>query len=366
MAKIDIISGFLGAGKTTLIRKLISDVFAGQKVVLIENEFGEIGIDGGFLKEAGINITEMNSGCICCSLVGDFAQALKQVVEEFHPDHIIIEPSGVGKLSDIRSAIENTSKECDLEIGSLVTVADVKKVRMYMKNFGEFYNNQVESAGTIILSRTQNADKNKIDEAISMIRSKNPDATIITTPWDELSGKTIHEAMEQSVSLADQLLAEMEEHEHHHHDHDDEHEHHHHDHDDEHEHHHHDHEHEPDENGTVIYHSHDHEHGHHHHHHHGGHDADEVFQSWGAESPRTYTDEEIEGILKTLSESTEDDYGFILRSKGMVPREDGTWIHFDMVPEETQIRTGAADYTGRIVVIGAGLKEDKIQKLFGL
>ena len=402
MAKIDIISGFLGAGKTTLIRKLISDVFAGQKVVLIENEFGEIGIDGGFLKEAGINITEMNSGCICCSLVGDFAQALKQVVEEFHPDHIIIEPSGVGKLSDIRSAIENTSKECDLEIGSLVTVADVKKVRMYMKNFGEFYNNQVESAGTIILSRTQNADKNKIDEAISMIRSKNPDATIITTPWDELSGKTIHEAMEQSVSLADQLLAEMEEHEHHHHDHDDEHEHHHHDHHDhddehehhhhdhddehehhhhdhddehehhhhdheeEHEHHHHDHEHEPDENGTVIYHSHDHEHGHHHHHHHGGHDADEVFQSWGAESPRTYTDEEIEGILKTLSESTEDDYGFILRSKGMVPREDGTWIHFDMVPEETQIRTGAADYTGRIVVIGAGLKEDKIQKLFGL
>ncbi|MBP3873813.1 MAG: GTP-binding protein, partial [Lachnospiraceae bacterium] len=275
MAKIDIISGFLGAGKTTLIRKLISDVFAGQKVVLIENEFGEIGIDGGFLKEAGINITEMNSGCICCSLVGDFAQALKQVVEEFHPDHIIIEPSGVGKLSDIRSAIENTSKECDLEIGSLVTVADVKKVRMYMKNFGEFYNNQVESAGTIILSRTQNADKNKIDEAISMIRSKNPDATIITTPWDELSGKTIHEAMEQSVSLADQLLAEMEEHEHHHHDHDDEHEHHHHDHDDEHEHHHHDH----DDEHEHHHHDHDDEHEHHHHdhddeheHHHHDHD----------------------------------------------------------------------------------------------
>ncbi len=419
MAKIDIISGFLGAGKTTLIKKLISDVFAGQKVVLIENEFGEIGIDGGFLKEAGINITEMNSGCICCSLVGDFAEALKKVVDEFHPDHIIIEPSGVGKLSDIRSAIENTSKECDLEIGSLVTVADVKKVKMYMKNFGEFYNNQIESAGTIILSRTQDASKDKIDAAIEMIRSKNPDATIITTPWDELSGKTIHDAMEQSVSLADQLLAEMaerehdhdheehehhhdhdhEEHEHHHdhdheehehhHDHDheehehhndhdhEEHEHHHdhdheehehhHDHDhDEHEHHHdhdHHHEHEADENGTVIYHSHDH---HHHHHHHGGHDADEVFQSWGAESPRTYTDEEIAGILKTLSESTEEEYGFILRSKGMVPREDGTWIHFDMVPEETEIRTGAADYTGRIVVIGAGLKEDKIQELFGL
>ena len=371
MAKIDIISGFLGAGKTTLIKKLISDVFAGQKVVLIENEFGEIGIDGGFLKEAGINITEMNSGCICCSLVGDFSEALKKVVEEFHPDHIIIEPSGVGKLSDIRSAIENTSKDCDLEIGSLVTVADVKKAKMYMKNFGEFYNNQIESAGTIILSRTQNASKEKIDEAIAMIREKNPDATIITTPWDELSGKTIHDAMEQSVSLADQLLAEMAEHEHeHHHDHDEDHDHeheHHHDHDDDHDHeHHHDHEHEhqPDENGTVIYHSHD--HAHHHHHHHGGHDADEVFQSWGAESPKTFSDEEIAHILKTLSESTEDDYGVILRSKGMVPRADGTWIHFDMVPEETQIRTGAADYTGRIVVIGAGLKEDQIQKLFGL
>ena len=417
MAKIDIISGFLGAGKTTLIKKLIQDVFAGQKVVLIENEFGEIGIDGGFLKEAGINITEMNSGCICCSLVGDFSEALKKVVEEFHPDHIIIEPSGVGKLSDIRSAIENTSKECDLEIGSLVTVADVKKAKMYMKNFGEFYNNQIESAGSIILSRTQNASKEKIDETVRLIREKNPDATIITTPWDQLSGRTIHDAMEQSVSLADRLLAEMEEdrrhdhdeHDHEHHDHDehdhehhdhDEHDHEHHDHDehdhehhdhDEHDHEHHDHdghdhehhdhdghdhehhdhddhdhEHHPDENGTVIYHSHDHEHHHHHHHHHGEHDADEVFQSWGAESPKTYTDEEIASILKTLSESGEDEYGFILRSKGMVPRTDGTWIHFDMVPEETQIRTGAADYTGRIVVIGAGLKEDRIQKLFGL
>ena len=407
MAKIDIISGFLGAGKTTLIKKLISDVFAGQKVVLIENEFGEIGIDGGFLKEAGIQITEMNSGCICCSLVGDFAEALKKVVDQFHPDHIIIEPSGVGKLSDIRSAIENTSKDCDLELGSLVTVADVKKVKMYMKNFGEFYNNQIESAGTIIFSRTQNAAQEKIDEAIAMIREKNPDATIITTPWDDLNGKTIHDAMEQSVSLADQLLAQMKEHAHdheedeHHHDHDDHDHEHHHDHDDhdhehhhdhgdhDHEHHHdhddhdheyhhdhedhdhhhdhedHEHAHQPDENGTVIYHSHDHAHGHHHHHH-GGHDADEVFQSWGAESPRTYTDEEIAGILKTLSESTEEEYGVILRSKGMVPRADGTWIHFDMVPEETEIRTGAADYTGRIVVIGAGLKEDKIQKLFSL
>ena len=384
MAKIDIISGFLGAGKTTLIKKLITDVFAGQKVVLIENEFGEIGIDGGFLKEAGINITEMNSGCICCSLVGDFAEALKKVVEQFHPDHIIIEPSGVGKLSDIRDAVERVGKDCDLEIGSLVTVADVKKVKMYMKNFGEFYNNQVESAGTIILSRTQNATKEKIDEAIAMIREKNPEATIITTPWDELSGKTIHDAMVQSVSLADLLLAEEEEHHHHHDDDDDEDEHHHHHHDDddedehehhhhhhhddddedEHEHHHHEHEHEADENGTVIYHSHDHHH--HHHHHHGGHDADEIFQSWGAESPKTYTDDEIRSILKTLADSTEDEYGFILRSKGMVPREDGTWIHFDMVPEETEIRTGAADYTGRIVVIGAGLKEDRIQELFGL
>ena len=363
MAKIDIISGFLGAGKTTLIKKLISDVFAGQKVVLIENEFGEIGIDGGFLKDAGINITEMNSGCICCSLVGDFAEALKQVVEQFHPDHIIIEPSGVGKLSDIRDAVEHVGEECDLEIGSLVTVADVKKVKMYMKNFGEFYNNQIESAGTIIFSRTQNASKEKIDEAIAMIREKNPEATIITTPWDELSGQTIHDAMVQSVSLADLLLAEEEEHHHHHHDEDedeDEHEHHHHHHHDEDEH---EHEHEADENGTVIYHSHDH---HHHHHHHGGHDADEIFQSWGAESPKTYTDDEIRSILKTLADSTEDDYGFILRSKGMVPREDGTWIHFDMVPEETEIRTGAADYTGRIVVIGAGLKEDRIQELFGL
>lgn len=397
MAKIDIISGFLGAGKTTLIKKLITDVFAGQQVVLIENEFGEIGIDGGFLKEAGINITEMNSGCICCSLVGDFAQALKQVVEQFHPDHIIIEPSGVGKLSDIRDAVERVGKDCDLEIGSLVTVADVKKVKMYMKNFGEFYNNQIESAGTVILSRTQDASAEKIDEAIAMIRSKNPKATVITTPWDELSGQTIHDAMVQSVSLADLLLAEEEEHhhhhdgdeeehEHHHHHHDEdeeEHEHHHHHHDEdeeeEHEHHHHHHhdgdedgehdhhhhEHEADENGTVIYHSHDHAH-HHHHHHHGGHDADEVFQSWGAESPKTYTDDEIRSILQTLADSTEEDYGFILRSKGMVPREDGTWIHFDMVPEETEIRTGAADYTGRIVVIGAGLKEDRIQELFGL
>ena len=398
MAKIDIISGFLGAGKTTLIKKLIKDVFAGQKVVLIENEFGEIGIDGGFLKDAGINITEMNSGCICCSLVGDFAQALRQVVDQFHPDHILIEPSGVGKLSDVRRAIENTAKDCDLEIGSLVTVADVKKIRIYMKNFGEFYNNQIESAGTIILSRTQDVDKEKLDAAIAMIREKNPDARIITTPWDQLSGQTIHDAMVQSVSLADQLLAEEKEHHHdddddddececgchHHHDDDEEHEHHHHHHhdddddedehehhhhhdddddEDEHEHHHHHHDDDDDEDEHEHHHHHD-EHGHHHHHHH--HDADEIFTSWGMETPKTYTDEEIRSILKTLSDSDENSYGIILRSKGMVPREDGTWIHFDMVPEEAEIRTGSADYTGRLCVIGSKLNEDKIAGLFGV
>ena len=374
MAKIDIISGFLGAGKTTLIKKLIKEVFAGQKVVLIENEFGEIGIDGGFLKDAGIEITEMNSGCICCSLVGDFGRALKKVVEEYHPDHILIEPSGVGKLSDVRRAIEKEAEECSLEIGSLVTVADVKKVRMYMKNFGEFYNNQIESAGTIILSRTQFVDQKKLDEAIEMIRGKNPDATIITTPWDQLSGKTIHDAMEKSVSLADQLMAEYKAahpdedeedddeccgHDHeHHHDHDG------YDHDDEccgHDHgHHHDHDHD----------DHDHDHdgaccGHDHHHHHG-HDADEVFTSWGRETAKKYSDDQIRSILKTLSESDENSYGIILRAKGMVPRADGTWINFDMVPEESEVRDGAADYTGRLCVIGSKLNEEKIAELFGV
>ena len=376
MAKIDIISGFLGAGKTTLIKKLIKEVFAGQKVVLIENEFGEIGIDGGFLKDAGIEITEMNSGCICCSLVGDFGRALKKVVEEYHPDHILIEPSGVGKLSDVRRAIEKEAEECSLEIGSLVTVADVKKVRMYMKNFGEFYNNQIESAGTIILSRTQFVDQKKLDEAIAMIRGKNPDATIITTPWDQLSGKTIHDAMEKSVSLADQLMAEYKaahpeeddeddddeccghDHEHHHdHDHDD------HDHDDEccgHDHeHHHDHD-DHDHDGACC------GHDHHHHHHHHGHDADEVFTSWGRETAKKYSDDQIRSILKTLSESDENSYGIILRAKGMVPRADGTWINFDMVPEESEVRDGAADYTGRLCVIGSKLNEEKIAELFGV
>ncbi|MCI6767991.1 CobW family GTP-binding protein [Porcincola intestinalis] len=375
MAKIDIISGFLGAGKTTLIKKLIKEVFVGQKVVLIENEFGEIGIDGGFLKDAGIEITEMNSGCICCSLVGDFGRALKKVVEEYHPDHILIEPSGVGKLSDVRRAIEKEAEECSLEIGSLVTVADVKKVRMYMKNFGEFYNNQIESAGTIILSRTQFVDQKKLDEAIEMIRGKNPDATIITTPWDQLSGKTIHDAMEKSVSLADQLMAEYKAahpdedeedddeccgHDHeHHHDHDD------HDHDDEccgHDHeHHHDHDdHDHDHDGACC------GHDHHHHHHHHGHDADEVFTSWGRETAKKYSDDQIRSILKTLSESDENSYGIILRAKGMVPRADGTWINFDMVPEESEVRDGAADYTGRLCVIGSKLNEEKIAELFGV
>ncbi len=376
MAKIDIISGFLGAGKTTLIKKLIREVFQGQQVVLIENEFGEIGIDGGFLKEAGINITEMNSGCICCSLVGDFAEALRQVVEQFHPDHILIEPSGVGKLSDVRRAVENTGKEADLEIGSLVTVVDVKKARMYMKNFGEFYNNQIASAGTIILSRTQDVSDEKLKEITALIREKNPDAIVVTTPWDDLDGKTIHDAMEQSLSLADQLLMEEESHHHHHDDEDeDEHEHHHHHHhEDEHDHHDDDedeHHHHHDEDEHEHHHHHDddedgHEHHHHHHHHHHGHDADEIFQSWGAETVKKFSKMEIQEILDKLSASTENEYGVILRAKGMVPAEGGSWIHFDMVPEETEVREGPADYTGRLCVIGAGLKDEKIEELFGV
>ena len=378
MTKIDIISGFLGAGKTTLIKKLIKEVFAGQKIVLIENEFGEIGIDGGFLKDAGINITEMNSGCICCSLVGDFGKALKQVMEQFAPDRIIIEPSGVGKLSDVRRAVEGVAEDCEIAVNSLVTVADAMKVKMYMKNFGEFYNNQVESAGTIILSRTQKVSEEKLNGAVALIREKNPKATIITTPWDDITGQQILGAMEKSVSLADELMAEEEvcpvcghhhdhDHEHHHDheehcDHDHDHEHHHHDHeehcdhDHDHEHHHHDHDHE---------HHHDHEeccghdHDHHHHHH-----ADEVFTSWGQETPRKYSREEVEAILKALSETEE--YGAVLRAKGMLPGTDGTWIYFDMVPSEYELREGQPDYTGRLCVIGSKLKEDKLAELFRL
>ena len=368
MTKIDIISGFLGAGKTTLIKKLIKDAFAGQKIVLIENEFGEIGIDGGFLKDAGINITEMNSGCICCSLVGDFDKALKKVMEQFAPDRIIIEPSGVGKLSDVRRAVENVAEDCQIEVNSLVTVADAMKVKMYMKNFGEFYNNQVESAGTIILSRTQKVDEEKLNAAVALIREKNPNATIITTPWDQLSGQQILGAMEQSVSLADELI---EEEHHHHHDHDVEcccghdHDHeHHHDHDHEcgcdHDHeHHHDHDHEC---GCGHGHDHDHDHNDHDHHHH--HHADEVFTSWGKETPKKYSREELEGILKKLSET--DEYGAVLRAKGMLPSADGTWIYFDMVPGEYELREGQPDYTGRLCVIGAKLQEEKLAQLFGL
>ena len=387
MTKVDIVSGFLGAGKTTLIKKLIQEVFAGQQVVLIENEFGEIGIDGGFLKDAGINITEMNSGCICCSLVGDFGVALKKVADEYHPDRIIIEPSGVGKLSDVRRAVENAAEEAGLELNGMVTVADGCKVKMYMKNFGEFYNNQVEFAGTIILSRTQKMTEAKLLDAVSLIKEKNPKATIITTPWDELTGAQIMQAIENTRSLADELMAEAvfdddeDEHEHHHdHDHDehDHHDHDHHDHDhEEHDHHdhdheehdHHDHDHEEHDHHDHDHEDHDHHHhdheGHHHHDHHGHHHhhADEVFTSWGQETPRKYTREEIEEILSKLDDGS---YGSILRAKGMLPTAEGVWLHFDYVPEEQEIREGSADYTGRFCVIGAELKEDKLKELFHL
>ena len=378
MTKVDIISGFLGAGKTTLIKKLLKEVYANQQVVLIENEFGEIGIDGGFLKEAGINITEMNSGCICCSLVGDFGKALKEVTEKYHPDRIIIEPSGVGKLSDVRKAVEDAAEAAQLEVNSLITVANAAKIKMYMRTFGEFYNNQVENAGAIILSRTQSMTEEKQMEAAALVREKNPNAVIITTPWDELTGQQILDAIEGTHSLAKELMEEHE-HEHHHHDgecgcghdHDhEEHEHHHehhhdgecgcgrgHDHDhEEHEHHHdHEHEHHYDENGVCSC-GHHHDHDHHHHH------ADEVFTSWGRETPRKYSRDELEHILKTLNES--EDLGMVLRAKGMLPCTDGTWMHFDLVPGEYEIRTGAADYTGRLCVIGSKLKEDKLEELF--
>lgn len=363
MTKIDIISGFLGAGKTTLIKKLLQEALNGQKVVLIENEFGEIGIDGGFLKDAGIQITEMNSGCICCSLVGDFGAALKKVVEQYHPDRIIIEPSGVGKLSDVIAAVMNVAGEIDLDLNSFVTVADATKCKMYMKNFGEFYNNQVESANTIILSRTQGMKEEKLAQAVSMIQEKNAKARIITTPWDELTGEQILAVMEQGHSLAEELMEEAmklheeEEHEHHHHDHDDDecdcHEHHH-DHD-EHEHHH-----DHDEHGeecTCGCHDHDH---HHHHHHH----ADEVFTSCGKETPHKFTKEQIEEVLKTLCET--DDYGEILRAKGMVADVNGSWIYFDMVPGEYEIREGEPDYTGRFCVIGTHIDEHRLEELFGI
>ena len=385
MTKIDIVSGFLGAGKTTLIKKLLAEAFQGEKLVLIENEFGEISIDGGFLKESGVQISEMSSGCICCSLVGDFNKALKDVHQQFAPDRILIEPSGVGKLSDVIVAVENTVKDVpDMKLNSFVTVADATKVKVYMKNFGEFYNNQIESAGTIILSRTQKLTQEKLEAAVALLREKNPNAAILTTPWDELDGKTILSAIEK-VSLADELLERMQaehaadeaEH-HHHHDHaeDDDHDHCcHHDHE-EHDHCHHDH----DEDEHCHHHEHDHEdhdeHEHHHHHHdgeecddphcgchHHHHHADEVFTSWGVETVKVFTESELETILTALDSG---DYGAILRAKGIVHSEDGKWLHFDFVPEEHQVRFGAADYTGRLCVIGSQLKEDKLAELFGL
>ena len=396
MVKIDIISGFLGAGKTTLIKKLLAEAFPGEKLVLIENEFGEISIDGGFLKESGVQISEMSSGCICCSLVGDFNEALKDVVAQFHPDRILIEPSGVGKLSDVIVAVEDTVAEVpEMKLNSFVTVADASKVKVYMKNFGEFYNNQIESAGTIILSRTQKLSQEKLEASVAMLRQKNAEAAIITTPWDQLDGKTILSAIEK-VSLEDELLAKMraehEEHEHHHHDHecddphcschhDHDHEHHHdhshdhehehHDHDHEHEHHDHDHEHEHHE------HHHDHEHEHHEHHHdhgpdctcgchdhdHHHHHADEVFASWGKETPKAFSQAEIRHILEELDSG---EYGKILRAKGIVNGEDGIWVEFDYVPEEHDVRAGHPDYTGRLCVIGAELDEHKLAHLFGL
>ena len=393
MTKVDIISGFLGAGKTTLIAKLLKEAFQGEQVVLIENEFGEIGIDGGFLKESGVEIREMNSGCICCSLVGDFGTSLKEVVEKYHPDRIIIEPSGVGKLSDVIKAVKDLHIENEIRLNSASTVADASKVKVYMKNFGEFFNNQIEHAGTIILSRTQNVSEAKLKTDIELIRSLNKDAHIITTPWDDINGKQILDAMENVTNLELEMLAEAaakaaeeHEHEHHHdgecgcgHDHDHEHEHHHdhdgecgcgHDHDHEHEHeHHHDH-----DGECGCGHDHDHEHEHHHDHdgecscghdhHHGHHHADEVFTSWGVETPDKYDKETLSEILRKLSET--DDYGDILRAKGMLPTPEGKWMFFDLVPEEYEIRDGEPEITGRICVIGAKLKEDALKELFNV
>ncbi|CCY17413.1 putative uncharacterized protein [Eubacterium sp. CAG:786] len=384
MTKIDVFSGFLGAGKTTLIKKLLKEAYAGEKLVLIENEFGEIGIDGGFMKDAGIQVTEMNQGCICCSLVGDFGKALAQVLEQFHPDRILIEPSGVGKLSDVLKAVMNVQND-DLVLNTYTTVVDASKIKMYMKNFGEFYKNQVETAKTIILSRSQKLSEEKLAEALAMIRQLNEHATIVTTPWDDINGKQILEAMEIKNSFAEELLKDEgicpvcghhhdddddDDHEccHHHHDHDDddedEHEHHHHHHDDDHEccHHHHDHDGDEDEH---EHHHHDGEEcscGHHHHHHHG-HDADEVFSNFGVETAKKFTREELENALSKLSS---EEYGTVLRAKGIVAGADGTWFHFDFVPEEFEVRTGSADVTGRMCVIGAKLAEDKIKALFGV
>ena len=416
LAKIDIISGFLGAGKTTLIKKLIEEAFKGEKLVLIENEFGEIGIDGGFLKDAGVQINEMNSGCICCSLVGDFGEALKQVVTDYAPDRIIIEPSGVGKLSDVIKAVQKAAETVEIELNSATTVVDVTKAKMYIKNFGEFFLNQIEACGTVVLSRTQAVDEDKLLTAVNMIKEHNAEARIITTPWDDISGTVILDAIEHSSNIEDIMKNfkydpeeddedEDEHHHHHHHDHDedheccchhhdhddddDEHEHHHHDDDDddddEHEHHHH-HDHDEDHESCCHHHDHDdddddddeHEHHHHHydengvcscghhHHHHHGHDADEVFTSWGRETAHKYSREELEEILKKLSALEDNEFGIILRAKGIIPDKDNNWLEFDLVPGEYEIREGSADYTGKLCVIGSQLKEDKVAELFGL
>lgn len=391
MTKIDIISGFLGAGKTTFIKKLLQEAISGEQVVLIENEFGEIGIDGGFLKDSGIEIREMNSGCICCSLVGDFGKSLSEVLTKYKPDRIIIEPSGVGKLSDVMKAVIDVSADMDVALNSAVTIVDAAKCKMYMKNFGEFFNNQIENAGTVVLSRTDITDTAKIQKDVEMIREKNPKAAIVTTPLAELGGSQLLEIIEKRDTMLDDLLEEVREshhhhdddecccgrdhdHEHHHHDHDEdeEHEHHHHDHDDEccchdhdHEHHHHDH----DEDGDHEHHhhdhddecccGHDHDHEHHHHHH-----ADEVFTSWGMETIVPVTKDQLEDILKRLAETKE--FGDVLRAKGMLPTENpGEWLYFDLVPEQYEIRDGKPDYTGKVCVIGASLKEEELNKVFG-
>jgi len=384
MTKIDIISGFLGAGKTTFIKKLLQEAIKGEQVVLIENEFGQIGIDGGFLKDSGIEIREMNSGCICCSLVGDFGKSLEEVLTKYKPERVIIEPSGVGKLSDVMNAVRDVAKNLDVKLNSAVTIVDATKCKMYMKNFGEFFNNQIESAGTIVLSRTDVADADKVAQCVEMIREKNPKAAIVTTPIDKLTGEQLLAIIEKPTDdMAEKLLEEVKEGHHHHHDDDEEcccgHHHHHHDDDDdedEHEHHHH---HDDDEECGCGHHHHhhdddddedEHEHHHHdgecgcghHHHHHHDHDADEVFTSWGLETNRTITKEKLESLLQELAHSEK--YGQVLRAKGMLPDADGTWYYFDLVPEETEVRTGAPIYTGKVCVIGSNLKEDELKKAF--
>lgn len=386
MTKVDIISGFLGAGKTTFIKELISKVYSGEKMVLIENEFGEIGVDSRFMQDAGIEVTEMNSGCICCTLVGDFARALKQVVDTYHPDRIIIEPSGVGKLSDVAKAVSDMQEDAQIEVDSLITVVDGKKAKMYMKNFGEFFDNQIEYANTIVLSRTQMMDEAKLKECIELLREKNEEAAIVTTEWDKLSGDMIKAALEQGHDLKKEMMElishmhhEHHDHEHHHHDHEHHHDHdheHHHDHD--HGHHHHDHEHDHDheehehhdhehhhDHGadcTCGCHDHDHEEHHHDHEHEHHHHADEVFTSWGIETVHRFSRAELEDLLKLLSMTQ--DFGTVLRAKGIVQTEEGGWLEFDMVPEETEIRDCKPDYIGRICVIGTELKKDELEKVF--